>query len=206
MSQRKSDILLAARLLFNEKGISAIATRDIANHLNISQGNLTYHFPQKSQLIEALYFEMIKKLESITSESGLQPPTLEMVITWTIAQGKIQEAYRFLWLDFARIKREHSTIEQHFTVMIDQQKTQFSMLTEVLKYQGILDVTLGGEEIDWLFEQVLVLGNFWPHAAEVFHPLQSRTTHYAFLTLSPLLPYLTPQGRKDWDQLQSKFG
>lgn len=206
MSQRKSDILLAARLLFNEKGISAIATRDIANHLNISQGNLTYHFPQKSQLIEALYFEMIKKLESITSESGLQPPTLEMVITWTIAQGKIQEAYRFLWLDFARIKREHSTIEQHFTVMIDQQKTQFSMLTEVLKHQGILDVTLGGEEIDWLFEQVLVLGNFWPHAAEVFHPLQSRTTHYAFLTLSPLLPYLTPQGRKDWDQLQSKFG
>lgn len=206
MSKRKSDILEAARKLFNEKGISAIATRDIANELYISQGNLTYHFPQKAQLIEALYFEMIGKLESITGQSGLQLPDLEMVLAWTIDQGKIQEAYRFLWLDFARIKREHPTIEQHFSAMIDLQKTQFSMLTQVLQNQGILDSSLGGEAIHWLFEQVLVLGNFWPHAAEVFHPLQSRTTHYAFLTLSPLLPYMTPKGRQDWDQLQSKYG
>ncbi len=206
MSQRKSDILQAARELFNQNGISSIATRDIANRLNISQGNLTYHFPQKSQLIEALYFGMIEQLESITNQSGVQLPNLEMVVEWTIAQGKVQEAYRFLWLDFARIKREHPSIEQHFTAMIDLQKTQFSMLTEVLRNQGILEATLGGEAIDWLFEQVLVLGNFWPHAAEVFHPLQSRAIHYAFLTLSPLLPYLTPQGRLDWDRLQSKYG
>lgn len=205
MSKRKTDIQEAARELFNEKGVSAVATRDIANQLGISQGNLTYHFPHKAQLIEALYFEMIKMLESITSQSGLQLPDLEMVVKWTIAQGKIQEAYRFLWLDFARIKREHATIEQHFTAMIDLQKTQFSMLTQVLRNQGILDSSLEGEAINWLFEQVLVLGNFWPHAAEVFHPQQLRTTHYAFLTLSPLLPYLTPAGRNDWNQLRSEY-
>lgn len=205
MSKRKSDILEAAKKLFNQKGISAIATRDIANELSISQGNLTYYFPQKAQLIEALYFEMIDKLASITQQSGLQLPDLAMVLEWTIAQGQVQEAYRFLWLDFARIKREHTKIEEHFTTMIELQKTQFSMLTEVLKHQGILDAALEGEAIDWLFEQVLVLGNFWPHAAEVFHPLDSRTTHYAFLTLSPMLPYLTLAGKKDWDQLQSSY-
>lgn len=205
MNQRKSDILIAARKLFNQKGISAVATRDIARALNISQGNLTYHFPQKGQLIEALYFEMIAKLEEITQQPGLQLPDLKMVMEWTMSQGRIQEAYRFLWLDFARIKREHPAIEQHFTTMIDLQQTQFSMLTQVLQSQGILIPSLQGEAINWIFEQVLVLGNFWPHAAEVFHPHVSRSIHYAFLTLSPLLPYLTPRGRIDWDQLQLKY-
>lgn len=203
MNQRKSDILEAARILFNEKGLAAVATRDIAKKLNISQGNLTYHFPQRAQLIEALYFEMISKLEAITQQSGLQLPDLGMVVEWTIAQGKVQEAYKFIWLDFAKIKREHPVIREHFTAMIDFQKTQFAMLTEVLKQQNILISTLEGETISWLFEQVLVLGNFWPHAAEVFHPETSRSEHYAFLTLSPFLPYFTPSGLADWNRLLS---
>jgi len=43
-------ILEASRRLFNEKGYAATSLSEIAAAVGISQGNLTYHFPAKSDL------------------------------------------------------------------------------------------------------------------------------------------------------------
>ncbi len=43
-------ILEASRKLFNEKGYVATSLSEIAASIGISQGNLTYHFPSKSDL------------------------------------------------------------------------------------------------------------------------------------------------------------
>jgi AcrR family transcriptional regulator len=43
-------ILEASRKLFNEKGYAATSLSEIAASIGISQGNLTYHFPSKSDL------------------------------------------------------------------------------------------------------------------------------------------------------------
>jgi AcrR family transcriptional regulator len=47
-------ILLAARRLFNEKGYAATTLTEIAEAVGISQGNLTYHFPTKIDLVHTL--------------------------------------------------------------------------------------------------------------------------------------------------------
>ncbi|MEM9055710.1 MAG: helix-turn-helix domain-containing protein, partial [Pseudomonadota bacterium] len=43
-------ILEASRRLFNAKGYAATSLSEIATAIGISQGNLTYHFPAKSDL------------------------------------------------------------------------------------------------------------------------------------------------------------
>jgi len=47
-------ILEAARELFNSKGYAATSLTEIAASIGISQGNLTYHFPSKSDLAARL--------------------------------------------------------------------------------------------------------------------------------------------------------
>lgn len=47
-------ILDAARELFNSKGYAATSLHEIAASIGISQGNLTYHFPSKSDLAARL--------------------------------------------------------------------------------------------------------------------------------------------------------
>lgn len=54
-SKTKQRILQAARLLFNEEGESNVAMVDIANALDISPGNLYYHYRGKEQLIPVLF-------------------------------------------------------------------------------------------------------------------------------------------------------
>lgn len=56
----KQEILCNARNLFNEHGYNEISMRNIADSLNISVGNLTYHFKKKEELVEAVLMEQHK--------------------------------------------------------------------------------------------------------------------------------------------------
>ena len=51
---RKSEILAAAERLLDAGGPHAVSMRGVAAALGISVGNLTYHFPQKKDLLEAV--------------------------------------------------------------------------------------------------------------------------------------------------------
>lgn len=53
----RQEILAAARALFAEKGFNGVSTRDIAETLGISKGNLTYYFKKKEDIMEALIAE-----------------------------------------------------------------------------------------------------------------------------------------------------
>ena len=48
-------ILQRARELFMERGYNSVSMRDIADAAGIRIGNLTYHFPRKELLVEAIY-------------------------------------------------------------------------------------------------------------------------------------------------------
>lgn len=50
-------ILDHARRAFNERGVAAVGIRDLARELDLSPGNLSYHFPTKEALIAALVEE-----------------------------------------------------------------------------------------------------------------------------------------------------
>ena len=52
--KRKDLILKTALETFNKQGYEHVSTYDISRKLKISQGNLTYHFPTKQQLINSL--------------------------------------------------------------------------------------------------------------------------------------------------------
>lgn len=50
MSTLRESILETSIQLFNKNGYAAVTMRDIAGALNISPGNLTYHFKKKTIL------------------------------------------------------------------------------------------------------------------------------------------------------------
>lgn len=74
MGKTQDKIIAATIDLFNQRGVSAVRVHDIAKHLNISPGNLTYHFKTKKELMLAVFDEMNQALKdmSISNQTFLE--------------------------------------------------------------------------------------------------------------------------------------
>ena len=70
--------------LFNQQGERSISTNHIAAHMEISPGNLYYHFPNKQAIIAVLF----REYEALV-DSFLRPPQGRAVTV-----GKVQSRSR----------------------------------------------------------------------------------------------------------------
>jgi len=67
-------ILEVALVLLNERGESIVTSVDLANEMNISPGNLYYHFKGKEQVVEELYAQfharLLLTLQEVTKQAN----------------------------------------------------------------------------------------------------------------------------------------
>ena len=94
----RNRILVTSLLLFNEHGEPNTTTNEIADEVDISPGNLHYHFRKKSDLVEALLVEFQADARRV-----LEPPADEITIDdfWIFVHLLLETlaAYRFLLRD-----------------------------------------------------------------------------------------------------------
>jgi len=94
----RNRILVASLLLFNEQGEPNTTTNEIANEVDISPGNLHYHFRKKSDVVEALLAEFQADARRV-----LEPPADATTIDdfWVFMHLLLETlaAYRFLLRD-----------------------------------------------------------------------------------------------------------
>ena len=94
----RTRILVTSLLLFNDHGEPNTTTNEIADEVDISPGNLHYHFRKKSDLVEALLAEFQADVHRV-----LDPPADETNIDdfWVFLHLLLETlaAYRFLLRD-----------------------------------------------------------------------------------------------------------
>ncbi|CEQ08919.1 TetR family transcriptional regulator [[Clostridium] sordellii] len=148
--QTKEDIILTARDLFNKHGYNSISMRDIANELEISVGNLTYHFKKKEDLIEEVVNYKHRNYKKIDV-----PKSIEDLNTFFINALNIQNenAYYFKHFDQlaqispkiynlqrSTIKELHELLRKSFETLVDLNlMKKFSNTTQMV---NIIDCIL----------------------------------------------------------------
>ena len=93
----RNRILVASLLLFNEHGEPGTTTNDIADEVDISPGNLHYHFPKKRQIVEALLDEFRADARRVL----VTPDNVSLDDYWVFLHFLLEltSAYRFLFRD-----------------------------------------------------------------------------------------------------------
>ena len=120
MSKTKKKIIETTIELFNEHGFANVSLPNISDKLGISLGNLTYHFPKKDQLIEAIYTTFQDDLATITKEyellsdlGGMDEQLRDFY--------HFQKRFQFFYLDLLELERAYPDIAKKHYVHIERQ-------------------------------------------------------------------------------------
>jgi len=94
----KDRILESSRIHFNQHGYGASSLYQIAQHMKISRGNLTYHFKDKESLLDIHLDEMVKRSKESFTSSFLLPSWQTLIVT-SEDFLQVQKDYSFIFFD-----------------------------------------------------------------------------------------------------------
>jgi AcrR family transcriptional regulator len=106
-------ILQTALELFNEHGTAAVSSTRVAEGSGISKGNLQYHFPNKRDIIYALFQQAIQEMDAGWYRDHLAP-TLEHMAAMYVRQLQLILKYRFFYREMADLLRQDAHLRKRF--------------------------------------------------------------------------------------------
>ncbi|MGQ0800853.1 MAG: TetR/AcrR family transcriptional regulator [Pseudomarimonas sp.] len=160
MARRTRERILETSLtLFNERGEPNVTTNHIADELDISPGNLYYHFRNKDDIIEQLFALFEEKLDRALVVPEDRLPGLEDIwLQMHLVYECIWE-YRFLYRDLVDILSRNRKLRLHFGRIL---KRGSENATEVLR--GLVQAEVmraSADEIRATANNILLISTFW---------------------------------------------
>lgn len=190
----KDKIKEKATELFNVKGVKNVTLREVAQALDKSYGNITYHFKTKAHLILDLYEDMLGETNDIMRDFDLGNVFLG-ILEAPKKTFKISMKYLFFYVDYVEIRRTYEDIYARVEKDNTFRKTSYLQLLIGLQTQGILREELTPKDLDYLMDLSGAMRTFFfinLHPDRFIDP--ELEDNYVYYVNQLVFPYLTPIG------------
>ena len=204
MRNTKKKILDTSRLLFNELGYSQVTIRMIALKLNMSSGNLNYHFKKREDILEALYFEMVLEFDERIRRLDNQTASLQMIKEEMKTSMERMVLYQFFWTDLYNLLMLNNKIKTHFEKAYQDRKQGTRFLFRMMIGDNLLNKEAFDNEYEFLTERMISFSNTWLYASSLYKNeriTESYIDNQSNILLSMLYPYLTSFGKQEFERL-----
>ena len=200
--RRTAERILEVTLeLFNRFGEPNVSTTLISAELNISPGNLYYHYPAKDELINSLFDRYEAALTELLRAADNVRNVEDAWLFFHMLFELIWQ-YRFLYRDLNDLLSKNRRLETHF---------QFVLKNKQLAVKAVLDglsraqaMRIDAREAEPVATSMVVVLTYWLSYEYVRDPrkaLEPESAGAALLrgaqhVLSLLMPYLDPGQRE----------
>lgn len=202
----KTRIRLEALQQLNDRGVEQVTIRSIAEALEMSPGNLTYHYKNTDFIIYELYLDLVHAIDQTIFELNNRELDLRLLFEQLLGNQRKMFNYRFVLLEFATIARRVEAVKHHFRHLIRTRQQQFQLFLTVLMDQGYLKGAIEHHtQLEMIF-QSFIFSNAWlPDAYIHFDQPDERVIpFYARLQMSMMLPYLTNKGKQQYEEIMEE--
>ena len=209
--RRTAERILEVTLeLFNRFGEPNVSTTLISAELNISPGNLYYHYPAKDELINALFDRYEHSLgELLNAAEGVRDVEDAWFFMHTLFELIWQ--YRFLYRDLNDLLSKNRRLETHFQWVLKNKTKAIRAMLDGMGRSGA--VTIDSREVDATATTMVVVVTYWLSFEYVRDPRRALEPEHAQLallrgahhTLNLLMPYLEPQQRAHLQGLATAY-
>ena len=152
-------ILEASLALFNARGELNVSTNHIADELEISPGNLYYHFRNKDDIIEQLFARYEERMDNALAAPSGRLPELEDIWLQLHLVFECIWDYRFLYRDLVEILSRNRRMRMRFARILKRADERAHLVMRGLSQAGIMRGS--ADELNAAATNVLVLSTFW---------------------------------------------
>ena len=194
----KERIINAAVLLFNRNGINQVSVRQIASEINISHGNLAYHFKNKNEILLEIYSRMEMKMDNAVFPTG--DHSLRHYHDLLNRISLFQKSYQFFYMDMLTIAREFPEVIKKYRETIAKRSNEYNDLIAHLMKKGLVKKEREAGFYTSLFHSIWVMSTFWLQQKSILgeeHPLIQSGSDIKHVW-EILLPYLTKKGKIEY--------
>ncbi|MBK1897795.1 TetR/AcrR family transcriptional regulator [Chryseobacterium paridis] len=190
----KERITATALQLFNDQGYNTITTRHIAAEMNISPGNLHYHFKHSEDIVKAIFSELIIEMDEMMNKLyETKAKTLESLYHFTFHTYEIFYSYRFLFLNFVDILKKIPEIEVLYEKINMERKIEFQSIFSDFQKNKIFQDNIPDFIIENLSTQIFIIADNWIsyNSLTLKLPKEEAIQHYSLIQMNLFYPLLS---------------
>ena len=197
-------IVETALRLFNDFGEPNVTTTVIADEMDISPGNLYYHFHSKDEIVNALFEEYEREIEHLLSPPGGRPVTAEDIWFFLHLLFELIWKYRFFYRDINDLLTRNRLVETHFQRILEHKVQTGMAICEALLASGMLRANKA--EVEALATNMTVVATFWLSYEHARHPRSAPDVgRGAYQVISLAAPFLHGEARRLLERLSTAY-
>ncbi len=201
-------ILETSLELFNRCGESHITTADIAGEMNISPGNLYYHFRNKDDIIGELWSAYEARVLPLVVDPGERRVDVEDL--WLLLHLLFEHmwAYRFLYRDLDEIASRNRRVGTRVGALLRHSEATMIELCRGMVAAGSMDAT--ESEIAAVARNVVLVSTYWMSFHRLCHTARGDDAGIdlgrgAYQVLALIAPFLVGDARALLDRLSRDY-
>jgi AcrR family transcriptional regulator len=153
-------ILQTALELFNEHGTAAVSATRIAEGAGISKGNLQYHFPNKRDIIYAVFQQAIQEMDAGWYRDHLAP-TLEHMAAMFVRQLQLILKYRFFYREMADLLRQDPQLRKRFADNRERRIRELEKFMLALQACGLMRLPADRQRLRAIIDVTWIVNENW---------------------------------------------
>ncbi len=200
----KQRIIDKAIEYYNKKGLTNVTSRNLAKSLNMSHGNLEYHFENKEVLLMAIYKKMKKDISRFYMERDASADPFEHFYELLINLEKFHQKYSFFNLDVLEISRKYPMVNQLLKKTFHIREEQMAHFYDRFKELGYFEQEIQPGIYMRLQRTIRIVITFWNSQKEVLPYFASAQKDSMSVYIWDLLiPHMTAKGNAVYENLKS---
>lgn len=178
--------------MFNALGEPNVTTNHIADELQISPGNLYYHFRNKDDIIDKLFARFEANFDEALQVPGDREAQLRDIWMQLHQVFECMWNYRFIYRDLINILARNRKLARHFARILKRASERATAVLKGLVAAGIMRAS--ADEVSAAAENILLVATFWQSFntarsgnAEMNADDVTRGIHQVMMLIAPFL-------------------
>ena len=201
-------ILETSLALFNRYGAPRVTTADIADEMDISPGNLYYHFRNKDEIVFELYEAYETRLLPLYADPGGRRLTVDDLWLWLHLLFEQMWHFRFLCRDLHELASRDRRLGKRIGALLRK-----GAATMVELCRGMVDgatMQASDREIEALAQNAVLVAAYWPSYDRIRRSARDGEAgidagRAAYQVLALFAPYLVADARAHLDRLSADY-